>query len=91
MTYIKKLLVSAFLIMFLSGLFSMNQVAHAEYYKVNLTRVDQDLYKDTSSEYYFKTFACYEFVYYEDAIYNSSSKELIFNSGSSYQVTGIMK
>ncbi len=36
--------------------------------KLNLTRVDQDWYKDTLSGGYVHTFACYEYVYYQDAL-----------------------
>lgn len=61
-------------------------VAGAEYYRVTVTRVSQDLYK-TPEGLYLKTRWCYEYVYYEEAIlkYDSPyswSNEIIFvNSG----------
>ncbi len=36
--------------------------------RANLTRVDQDWYKDTLSGGFVHTFACYEYVYYQDAL-----------------------
>lgn len=71
--------------------FSLNNTANAEFYKVNLTRIEQDFYKDTNSGYYFRTRFCYEYVYYEDAIYNSDENTLTFRNNSSYDLEGIYK
>lgn len=47
----------------------------------NLTRVAQDLYKDTYTGGYLRTMYCYEYVYYQDAIVFSN--KVIFTSGGS--------
>ena len=53
--------------------------------QVNVTRIDDDLYK-TMEEIYIKTKYCYEYVYYEYAILKyddySYDNELIFEHGS---------
>jgi len=82
---VKKISILTFLLLIL-----LSSIACAEFYKVNITRIDQDLYKDTNTGYYIKTRNCYEYVYYEDAIYNSDTQKLIFDNGSSYDVDKII-
>lgn len=69
--------------------------AWAEFYKVNITRVNQDLYKDTLSGILIKTRYCYEYVYSEDAILQWEGKfgdnKLIFKNGNSYDVVDLLK
>jgi len=72
-------------------LFTVTSATYAEFYKLNITRIDQDLYKETNSGYYIRTKYCYEYAHYEDVIYNSNTQELIFEDGSTYEVVGIFK
>jgi len=70
-------------------------LAYAEYYKVNVKRVDQDLYKTTTDGLYIKTRYCYEYTYGGDAIlkyeqYRYDNK-LIFDSGTSCDVEKVFK
>ena len=73
---------------------SFGSIASAEYYTVNVKRVDQDLYK-TNSGLYIQTNYCYEYSYGEDAILKyddySYDNKLIFDSGNSCDVTKIFK
>ena len=66
-------------------LFVLFGTLYAEFYKVNVTRIDDDLYK-TLEEIYIKTRYYYEYVYYEYAILKyddySYDNELIFEHGS---------
>lgn len=76
------------------AILSFGSIASAEYYIVNVKRVDQDLYK-TNSGLYIQTNYCYEYSYWEDAILKyddySYDNKLIFDSGSSCDVTKIFK
>lgn len=70
--------------------------AAADYYRVNVRRVEQNLYRDTTSRMYIKTRYCYEYVYGEDAILvwdgpRSWSNKLIFDSGSECDVEGVFR
>lgn len=65
-------------------------LAHAEMYKVNVKRIDQDLYK-TQEGVYIQTRYCYEYTYGDDAIYNTSTQKLIFNSGTTCDVAKVFK
>lgn len=69
-------------------------LAIAEYYKVNVRRVDSNLYK-TSEGLYIETKYCYEYAYGEDAVLKyeqySYDNKLIFNSGSSCDVAKVFK
>lgn len=68
--------------------------AYAEYYKVSVTRVDQDLYK-TDSGLYIVTQYCYEYAYSGAAVlkYERSGydNKLIFDSGTSCGVKKVFK
>jgi len=68
--------------------------AYAELYKVNVKRIDQDLYKTTDG-FYIKTRYCYEYTYGNDAVLKyeqySYDNKLIFDSGNSCQVEKVFK
>lgn len=70
-------------------------VAYAEYYKVNIKRVDQDLYKTTTGDVYIQTRYCYEYTYGEDAVLKydpyAFDNKLIFESGTSCDVVKVFK
>ncbi len=67
--------------------------AFAEFYKVNVKRIDQDLYK-TDSGLIIKTRYCYEYTYGEEAILKYEEylydNKLIFDSGTICQVDKII-
>jgi hypothetical protein len=68
--------------------------AYAEFYKVNVRRIEQDLYK-SSSGLFIQTQYCYEYTYGDDAVlkyeqYGYDNK-LIFNSGTSCHVKKVFK
>lgn len=69
--------------------------AFAEYYKINVKRVEQDLYKTTTGKLYIQTRYCYEYAYGDDAILKydqySYDNKLIFDSGGSCEVVKIFK
>lgn len=68
--------------------------AYAEYYKVNVKRIEQDLYK-TDSGLYIQTKYCYEYTYGDDAVLKyeqySYDNKLIFDSGTSCDVKKVFK
>ena len=70
-------------------------LAYAEYYKVNVKRVDQDLYKTTTGGLYIQTRYCYEYTYGDDAVLKyedySYENKLIFDSGTSCDVVKVFK
>lgn len=68
----------------------MTTFLKAEFYKLEISRVEQNLYK-TRDGLYIKTKFCFEFSYYEDVIYNDSTNELIFENGSKCDVEGFFK
>jgi len=84
----RKIIVTVFLSILIV---SFTSIAYAEIYKLNITRIDQDLYKDTYTNYYIKTRSCYEYCYYQDVIFNSETNQLIFPNGFSYDITGVLK
>jgi hypothetical protein len=63
-------------------------LAHAEYYKVNVTRVGENLYKETTSDVIIVTRYCYAYLYYEDAILqfepNAYDNLLVYDGGKQY-------
>jgi hypothetical protein len=67
--------------------------AWASYYNVNVSRVDQDLYKDHNSGSLIETKFCYEYVYYQDAVLKweaySYDNKLIFNDGTKCDVKAL--
>lgn len=68
---------------------------YAEFYEVNVTRVEQNLYRDTTSRAFIVTRYCYEYAYNQDAvlIYEaySYSNKLVFDSGTSCDVVKVTK
>ena len=68
-------------------------LAFAEYYKVNVKRVDQDLYKTTTGNLYIQTRYCFEYTYGDDAVLKyedySYDNKLIFDSGTSCEVVKV--
>jgi hypothetical protein len=70
-------------------------LAYAEYYKVNVKRVDANLYKSTSDGLYIETRYCYEYTYGDDAVLKyeqySYDNKLIFSSGTSCDVVKVFK
>ena len=70
-------------------------VLYAEYYKVNVTRINQDLYRDTYSGVYIETMACVEPAYWEDAILKYDElgldNKLIFQDGAKCDVVRIFR
>ena len=86
------------IVFLISQLFSLNSYA-SEYYKVQVTRKDQDLYKIDYQNIYIKTRYCYEYVYYSDAIlkidsnYGYNIGEIIFvgNGNSKCDIEKILK
>jgi hypothetical protein len=68
----------------------------ADYYRVNIRRLDKDLYRDTMSRVLIKTKYCYEYAYGEDAVLvwdgpYSWDNKLIFSSGSTCDVDGVYR
>jgi len=53
----------------------------SDFYKVNVTRKDKDLYLDHNSGVYIVTRYCYEYAYYEDALlrWDGFDGKLIFD------------
>ncbi|WP_296871494.1 hypothetical protein [Tibeticola sp.] len=74
---------------------SIPTLAYAEYYKVNVKRVDKDLYKTTTGGLYIQTRYCYEYTYGDDAVLKyedySYDNKLIFSSGTSCDVVKVFK
>ncbi|HRH75045.1 hypothetical protein [Zoogloea sp.] len=70
-------------------------LAFAEYYKINVKRVEQDLYKTTTGGLYIQTRYCYEYTYGDDAVLKyedySYDNKLIFDSGTSCDVVKVFK
>lgn len=69
--------------------------AWAEYFKVCVRRVDQDLYRDRDSGTYIQTRYCYEYTLGDEAIlkyepYRFDNK-LIFSNGRSYDVIRVFR
>lgn len=79
----------------ISILITSSAAAYAEMYKVNVKRIDKDLYKDTSSGVIIQTRYCYEYTYGDEAILKyeqySYDNKLIFNSGTSCEVAKVLK
>lgn len=82
----KKLLIG--LMLFLS------MPAWAEFYKVNITRIEKDLYKTTEGVF-IETKYCYEYATREDAVLSyerySYDNKLIFSNNQSCDVKRVLK
>lgn len=78
----------------LFAVLALTTSAHAEFYKVSVRRVEQDLYK-TDSGHYIQTRYCYEYTYGDDAVLKyepySYDNKLIFDSGTSCDVVKVFK
>ena len=68
--------------------------ANAEYYKVNVKRIEKDLYK-TDTGLYIQTQYCYEYTYGDSAILKyeqySYDNKIIFDSGTSCDIKKVFK
>src|SRR5258708_4349868 len=62
----------------------------ATLYRVNLTPQAQDLYLETSTHLVFQTRYCYEYVYYEDAVYDDGQRRITFRNGKQCDVTQVL-
>ncbi len=75
---------AAFLLL---GLGALTTTVDAEMYKVNVSRLEQDLYKDHSSGTLIETQYCYEYATRQDAVLKyepyAYDNKLIFDSGTS--------
>ena len=70
-------------------------IVSAEMYKVNVKRVDSNLYK-TDENVYIKTKYCYEYSYGDEAIlkydsYSYDNKLIFVNSGTTCDVEQLLK
>ncbi len=69
-------------------------VASAEFYKVEVTRLDKDLYR-TSEGFYIETKYCYEYATRDTAVLSyeqySYDNKLIFEGGDTCEVKRIFK
>jgi hypothetical protein len=78
----KKKIASLLLVLFSAAL------AHAEYYRVNVTRVGENLYKETTSDVIIVTRYCYAYLSYEDAILKyepyAYDNMLVYDGGKQY-------
>lgn len=83
----KKILISVLLM-------GLSSLAYAEFYKVEINRIDQNLYK-TQEGIYIQTKYCYEYVMLEEAVlkydrYDYDNK-LIFENNESCDVEKVFK
>lgn len=60
-------------------------------YRVNVTRVGSDAFRDTASGVFILTFACYEYVYYEDAQLNQQRTRITFRNGDTCAVKQVSR
>lgn len=69
-------------------------IAVAEFYKVEITRLDSNLYK-TSDGFYIETKYCYEYATREEAVLSyeqySYDNKLIFSNGTSCEVKRVFR
>jgi hypothetical protein len=76
-------------------LLAAGTVYAAEFYTVNLTRVEQDLYRDTITRGYIQTEYCYVHVYNDEAVlkYDRYSYDnfVIFSDGDKCKVKAVFK
>lgn len=60
------------------ALVSMSTTAYAEIYKIEVKRLDKDLYKVVGADVIIKTRYCYVYSYGDKAILDTDSRKLIF-------------
>ena len=69
----------------------------AEYYKVSVTRISQNIYREETSRAIIATRYCYEYAYSEDAIlvwdgpYSFSNKLIFTNMSNECEVEGVYR
>lgn len=84
----KKLLMIATLLAFAASVY-------AEYYTVTLTRVEQDLYRDSITRGYVRTQYCYAYAYNDEAVLKyepySYDNFVIFSDGDKCKVKAVFK
>lgn len=67
------------LLIALGGMIASQSVpAMAKMYKVEVKRIDKDLYKVVGTDVVIKTRYCYVYSYWDKAILDTNSKKLIF-------------
>jgi hypothetical protein len=82
------------LVLALGTLMAAPQMVNAAQYRVSVTRVAQDAYRDTTSGLVVLTRYCYEYVYYQDAVLDYTAGmggTLYFGRSSSCDVAGVAK
>jgi hypothetical protein len=74
----------------------LGSVYAEDYYKVTVTRKDNDLYKVETTKFYIQTQFCYQYVYFEAAIlridstYGFTIGKLIFDNGTTCDVKAVI-
>lgn len=65
----------------------------ADFYKVNVTRIQHNVYFDNYSKGYIDTVACHEYVHAQEAtlIWNPPKNKLVFANGHTCDVKGVRK
>ncbi|MDO4223786.1 MAG: hypothetical protein Q4D05_07160 [Acinetobacter sp.] len=68
-------------------------LAYAEFYKVNVKRIDSNLYQTNDKRVLIVTKYCYEYAYWENAILqyekNSYDNKIIFENGQTCEVKDV--
>lgn len=86
-----KKIISSLMLIFLCN---TSIVFAADYYKVNVKRIDSNIYKDLNSKTLIFTKYCYEYAYGEEAVLKydrySYDNKLIFDSGTSCDVDKVV-
>ena len=71
----------------------MAREAYAELYRITVSRIDQDLYKDDNSGAIIETQYCYEYATWENAVLKyepySFDNKIIFENGQTCEVKEI--
>ena len=82
-------------VLVLAGMAIDTRAAAAEAYRMSLTRIDSDVYRDDMSKLVVLTRYCYEYAYGQDAVLiyerGSSSNKVIFDRGETYDVRGVYR
>lgn len=83
------------LLFIIISFFALSTPVYAEYYKVNVKRIDKDLYKDLNTGTFITTQYCYEYAYGEEAILKWEGQygdnKIIFDGGSECDVKNVFK